>query len=232
MPISDMHNMTNLIMFPTAKFSTIVFFSLLICVFSSIALSGEKQKAVTIEHSTAKIKFIYFALMNTYEHHSHNLGSNTNNVVYTKKDGHKEAVFNKTTGKLVTACLNKGSYNYFAAHVFPLKHFAADILPWIKLGNCPNDPSTRKERAIAFSKDFTDGCFRVIKNWASFTKEKQPIIKEKMQKRTMNIFLNILATKGLKKFKFDGTDAWMKDQKTYDKFYALLKKRVVRALGQ
>lgn len=195
----------------------------------SMLQGGDKVEFKINESNKTRVKFIYFALVNTHEYHSHNLGNNTKNKVYTKKDGHKEAVYDRT-GKLVTTCLNKGNYNYFPAHTRPLMHFSKDILPWIKHGNCPNDPSSKKERLKAFSKDFTDGCFRVVSNWQAFAKEKdinKSSIQGKEQIETLKVFLRILTSKEFKKYKFDGSDPWIKDQKQYNIFYALLKKKIV-----
>ena len=60
-------------------------------------------------------------------------------------------------GKLITECINAGSFNFFPAKTSPIAHFTVDIMPWIQSGNCENDPSTQAERIEAYIQDLSLG---------------------------------------------------------------------------
>ncbi len=183
------------------------------------------------EQNKHKITFIYYTLLNTNEYHSHNLGGIDTNKVYIHKDGHKEAVYD-ANGNLVEDCLNQGSYNYHSVSESPLMHFSVDTLPWIYWGNCEDDPSTKSERVTAFSKDFLDGSFRVIKNREKTTLITPDSFVKKPQHYAFNLFLEVLSSNELKSYKFDGTDPWMTSQKEYDLLYKDLKAGIEKVLNK
>lgn len=176
-----------------------------------------------------KIRFIYYVLLNTNEVYAHNLGGATKNKVYVAKDGHVELVYGED-GKLVTDDMNQGSYNYYSVFTSPLEHFAADSYPWILWGNTQKDPSTRKERATAFAKDFLDGVYRVVMNWKKTKEIKPNEIKNDMQKNVLNFFLTIFSDPVFKNDKFDGKVLRMKGQKAYDDFENRLKNKLIEYL--
>ncbi|MBN2545271.1 MAG: hypothetical protein JXB50_05690 [Spirochaetes bacterium] len=178
-----------------------------------------------------KLQFIFYVLLNTGEHYSHNLGGLTTNKVYVHKDGHGEAVYDKD-GKLVTDSRNQGSYNFYPAQTAPLEHFSADTLLWIVWGNAKEDPSTKKERIEAYAKDFLDGCFIVISNWGKMEELPENIVKNEMQKNTLNFFLKILNGPEFKEYKFDGMDPWIKNQDDLNKFEDKIKKKLVEYLNK
>ena len=108
-----------------------------------------------------KLAFIYVALSHTMEVHIHQMRGASKNRVFVSPDGHHEAVRDEH-GQLVTDCANQGSYNYFPADRRPLEHFLTDMLPWIELGNCVSDPTSRGERIDAYLQDFRNGAIRVF----------------------------------------------------------------------
>ena len=146
-----------------------------------------------------QVNFIYAVLSRTDEEHSHQLGGELNNEVWIHDDGHTEAVVrvdrdeqgNKIegTGALVTECMNMGSYNYFYPPEQPLGHFAGDIFPWLKLGNCENDPSSSDERVEAYILDLRDGVISVLGEDAEHSLTEQFKFKGKGQSETIALFL-------------------------------------------
>lgn len=102
-----------------------------------------------------KINIIYYILQNTQERNIHKMRGETDNIVLVNEDG-REAVYGGN-GDIVTNLYNKGSYNYFDYKKEPIKKFIVDILPWLELGNDPNDPTTQFERLYYYTLDLGYG---------------------------------------------------------------------------
>lgn len=115
---------------------------------------------------------IFTILLHTHELEIHRMRGAIHNVVYTGPEGHKEAVFEfdldengmpiEETSRPVTDCFNEASYNYYHPSEFPYAHFTADILPWLEMGNCRNDPTSISERIEAYILDFNRGMESII----------------------------------------------------------------------
>ena len=78
------------------------------------------------------------------------------NIKFVSVDGHYEFVFNEL-GLLVTDPVNMGTYNFYSPNDDPIGHFCSDVIPWIKWGTGPNDPTTARDRFFVF---FTVGLIR------------------------------------------------------------------------
>lgn len=92
------------------------------------------------------------------------------NEVYLGPDGHSEAVYD-AAGDLVRDPVNQGSYNYAHPVAQPLRHFVADILPWLRWGNASDDPTSVKERTDAYLMDLQDGLHRALKEMPETKRE-------------------------------------------------------------
>lgn len=103
----------------------------------------------------AKAAFIYTILFNTVELNIHRMNGASGNQIYVH-DGGGEAVFD-SNGDIVKDCANMGSFNYAHYKSAPLTHFAVDILPWLRWGNCRKSITTKKQRVTAYIKDIKDG---------------------------------------------------------------------------
>lgn len=68
------------------------------------------------------------------------------NRKFVTLDGKQEFVFNEL-GDLVTDAVNQGTYNYSTPKNW-LMHGLDDVIPWIKWGTCPSDPTTRGQRIL------------------------------------------------------------------------------------
>lgn len=158
--------------------------AIVVCLVSINAIAGGKNefpkqisKELQLETLTPKhlenidfkdqVAAIFTILTFTQELGIHQMNGATNNQVYLHKDGHKEAVYNGK-GELVQDCLNQGSYNYYNPSQHPLGHFTADILPWLILGICREDKSTKKMRIDAYISDLKLGFQRAIKSQQGF----------------------------------------------------------------
>lgn len=106
---------------------------------------------------------VFVALQFTPESNIHRLGGQIENTVYLSQDGHREMVVNGK-GETVEDCLNNGSFNFAHPMNEPVRHFATDILPWLKWGNCDPAKSTADERVAAWSKDFEVGLRKALSN--------------------------------------------------------------------
>ena len=113
------------------------------------------------EISSRQIDILYAILRNTYEVCIHQQNGAIDNKVYVSKDGHKEAVYGKD-GKLVQDGVNDGSYNYFHPSEQPLRHFTADISPWIMWGQSRTDNTTVTSRIYAYMGDLEGGIRRTL----------------------------------------------------------------------
>lgn len=76
-------------------------------------------------------------------------------IKYVSPDGkHRENIFNNDGDEVITAVEDEATYNY-ASPDWPLEHGVLDILPWIRYGNKPEDPTTWNERiggALGFGR--------------------------------------------------------------------------------
>ena len=169
---------------------------------SDYDLPKYRAKDLADEDFAQQVNFIYAVLSRTGEDHSHQLGGETNNEVWLHDDGHTELVVrfdrdeqgNKIdgTGVRVTDCKNMGSYNYFHPYQQPLGHFAADIFPWLKLGNCAEDPTTPEERVEAYMLDLAAGVDFVLEEYGEFALTDNFKFKGKGQSETIALFLKAL----------------------------------------
>ncbi len=67
-------------------------------------------------------------------------------IKYVSPDGkHRENIFNYDGDEVITAVEDEPTYNY-ASPDWPLEHGVLDILPWIRYGNEPEDPTTWYKR--------------------------------------------------------------------------------------
>lgn len=137
-----------------------VFAAIVIIFIGCAGHPSHNQKAQSYE-DVSFYRLFYLVLQNTPEHHTHNFNSG-NNKVYLSFGGHSETVYDKN-GNLVTDCDNMGSFNYFHPYEQPIAHFKADILPWLKMGNCENDPTTVEGRVNAYGADLEIGFRKALK---------------------------------------------------------------------
>lgn len=79
--------------------------------------------------------------------------TNTRNLKLVSPNGKMEAVYRN--GRLLTNPLDMGSYNYIPSGISYRGHFIKDVLPWIKYGNAPDDPSTEFERLNSILGHYT-----------------------------------------------------------------------------
>lgn len=82
------------------------------------------------------------------------MNGETENQVFVHDSG-GEAVYDKN-GNLVKNCENMGSYNYAHYKKEPLLHFAVDMLPWLRWGNCREDTTTQEQRVGAYIMDIAN----------------------------------------------------------------------------
>ena len=149
--------------------------------------------------------FIFTVLSNTQELRIHQMNGEVYNEVYIRDEG-QEAVFTferaengekiDGTGKLVTDCLNQGSFNYYHPYKFPLGHFAADILPWLVWGNCKEDPSTLNQRIEAYMTDFREGHALALYRKEGFYLPNNFKYKDTGQSETIGFFAKALEKSG------------------------------------
>ena len=74
---------------------------------------------------------------------------NRDNKKYVSPDGKYEAIYS-SDGKLVDDPRDVGTYNYASPNDHPIKHFVVDVLPWILIGNSPEDTTWPHDRLLAF----------------------------------------------------------------------------------
>ena len=106
-----------------------------------------------------QLAIVHYILQNTFENNIHKMRGETDNVVYTNKDG-REAVYDKN-GNLVTNSYNRGSFN-FASYDEPIHKFLLDIAPWLKWGNAKDDPTSFQERLYYYTLDLDYGIQKYI----------------------------------------------------------------------
>jgi hypothetical protein len=102
-----------------------------------------------------QISIVRYILKNTYENNIHKMRGETENKVFVHDDG-REAVYDKN-GNLVTNSYNKGSFNYYSNEKEPIKKIIFDIVPWLYMGNAPDDPTTFNERLYYYTLDLDYG---------------------------------------------------------------------------
>ena len=87
--------------------------------------------------------------------HQNTAQKNKPHIKYVSPDGkHRENIFNYAGDEVITAVEDEGTYNY-ASPDWPLEHGVLDILPWIRYGNEPEDPTTWNKRiggALGFGR--------------------------------------------------------------------------------
>ena len=139
------------------------------------------------EVSSRQISILYAILQNTREVCIHQQNGAKDNTVYVGPDGHKEAVYGKDK-KLVQDGVNDGSYNYFHPSEQPLRHFTADISPWIMWGQSRTDKTTVKSRIYAYMGDLEGGINRTL------SQKKIPTIKAKedAQLQALAVFIRAI----------------------------------------
>lgn len=76
------------------------------------------------------------------------------NVKLLDPTGHLEGVYSKA-GKLVTKSIDMGSYNFSPAEISKIKHVRDDIVPYILYGNAADDPTNKRQRAMALTNHYT-----------------------------------------------------------------------------
>ena len=81
-------------------------------------------------------------------YHSQN---GANNSKFISPDGHREAVYN-SVGNLVTDPVNQGTYNIYNPKTNPIKHGLYDVVPYLILGNSPDDAFSYGDRISATIK--------------------------------------------------------------------------------
>jgi hypothetical protein len=128
---------------------------------STYQLAPIDDAALADPDTRIKVAFLRAALSKTLEVHIHQMRGASKNRVFVSRDGHSEAVVDEN-GKMVTDCVNMASYNYFVVEREPLEHFTFDMLPWIEMGNCASDPTSRGERITAYLQDFRNGAIDVF----------------------------------------------------------------------
>ena len=74
-----------------------------------------------------------------------------NNSKFISPDGHREAVYN-SEGNLVTDPVNRGTYNIYNPKTDPVKHGLYDVVPYLILGNSPDDAFSYGDRIMATIK--------------------------------------------------------------------------------
>lgn len=135
-----------------------------------------------------KQQVIRLILAHTVEYYIHNLNGADGNSVIVSGDGHEETVINPESG-IVKDCANKGSYNLFHPSRQPLMHFSADILPWLRWGNCPDDPTTTSERLKGYLKDLERGLQDALSQKAELDNAEAAAIDQGEQKEAVAFFL-------------------------------------------
>jgi hypothetical protein len=110
--------------------------------------------------SQYEVNAVFFILGHSSEVHIHQMRGEDKNQVFVRTEkengGYAEAVYDKN-GDLVTSSYNEGSFNYYLYDVEPLKHFSADMLPWLVYGNAKDDPTSFNERLYYYLNDLDRG---------------------------------------------------------------------------
>lgn len=187
-----------------------------------------------------KIAFIYTLLANTSELRTHQFNGEIYNEVWlskkpTESGGYAEGVFrfehdetgNKIdgTGTLVKECENMGSYNYKHPVKKPLGHFALDTLPWIELGNCREDTTTKKQRISAYVKDIELGLERIIQSNLPYVIPANFKFGEIGQSETVAFYIKLLESRDFDLYSFVMTG--QSNRKERIKFYSILEQGLV-----
>ncbi len=139
------------------KFSTIVTLVLLSFCCSAAGSDDEPKHQIDVSDES----LVYVALQYTSDVNIHRMGGETENTIVLSRDGSMELVYG-ADGNLIKSCLNQGSANFANPRLDPIGHFQKDTWPWLKWGNCEEDPSTITERANAWAFDFEIGFRRAL----------------------------------------------------------------------
>lgn len=132
----------------------------LLVILSNMALAGDvklitKDAVKQSKDLQVQILLLGNILSNTPELNIHRMnGANDNQVIVNDKG--QEYVFDKNK-EHVRDCTNRASPNYFNPKNIPFKHFMVDAVPWVSMGNCPDDKTTREQRIQAYMKDYKIG---------------------------------------------------------------------------
>lgn len=174
----------------------------------------EKITTAQLKDSNFKmvVATIYTALKNTRETRIHQMGGEFENKVFLHKDGHREAVYD-ANGKLVTDCPNKGTYNYYHPHKIPLGHFTADILPWLLLGSCRDDSTTRSQRIEAYMFDFREGFKQIVTGGQEIMLPADFGFKSVGQSEAISFFLKALDQSGYNRSRISSGNYNNKDER-------------------
>ena len=200
--------------------------------FSLKSYSAENLNDKKIKANTA---FIFTLLTNTKELRIHQFNNETTNEVWvseeaTSSGGYAEMVvkFQRDengekidgTGAHVTDCVNMGSFNYKHPESQPLGHFAQDILPWIMLGNCREDPTTTEQRISAYILDIELSLEDLASSKSSYYLPADFSFKESGQAETVSFLLSSLEKESFDLYNFVLNDQSNPDQRK--KFYKAL----------
>ena len=72
-------------------------------------------------------------------YHQHSTNEINDNIKFVDPSGHYEAIYNRTSGNLVTDAKDIGTYNFKSPTDDPTGHFELDMKPYYEWGNLPND---------------------------------------------------------------------------------------------
>lgn len=170
----------------------------------------------------SEVAVLFTILLHTKEIDIHRMRGAVHNVVYSDQEGH-EAVFEfdldenglpiEGTSREITInnCMNMANFNYYLPSEYPFGHFAADILPWLLKGNCPNDPTLISERIDAYILDFESGMTSIITTQSSLYHPKFHEGKNNMQLEAFSLLLKALELGGFNINELTPTD--FKDEK-------------------
>ena len=190
-----------------------------------------------------KAAFIYTLLANTSELRTHQFNGEIHNEVWlskkpTKSGGYAEGVFhfehdesgNKIdgTGTLVKTCENMGSYNYKHPAKKPLGHFALDTLPWIELGNCREDTTTKHQRIIAYVQDIEIALERIVESKQAYVIPINFNFSETGQSETVAFYIKLLELNEFDLYSFIMSGQSIKQERV--KFYSFLKQGLVNTI--
>lgn len=205
---------------------------------SEFGLKSYTVKSLDDSQFKAKVSFIYTLLANTEELRIHQFNAATDNEVYVNDDsingGYPEIVVkfdrdengNKIdgTGKHVRDCENMGSFNYKHPQREPLGHFAQDMLPWIKLGNCREDTATVEQRISAYVLDIELGLERLVAAKVSYYLPNGFNFQNSGQSETVAFFLEALDKTGFNVHGFILND--LNSSKKRNEFYKSLEQGI------
>ncbi|PCJ19743.1 MAG: hypothetical protein COB04_05395 [Gammaproteobacteria bacterium] len=190
-----------------------------------------------------KAAFIYTLLANTSELRTHQFNGEIFNEVRlsrkpTESGGYAEGVFrfehdesgNKINGTatLVKACENMGSYNYKHPVKKPLGHFALDTLPWLELGNCREDTTTKQQRVTAYVQDIELALERIVESKQAYVLPTNFDFSESGQSETVSFYIKLLELNEFDLYSFIISGQSIKQERV--KFYSSLEQGFVSTI--